>query len=36
MLFGVTIMTYVLKELRFMMYNIKELIGDIDEKEKLE
>ena len=29
-------MTYVLKELRFMMYNIKELVGDIDEKEKLE
>ena len=36
MLVGVTVMTYVLKELRFMMYNIKELVGDIDEKEKLE
>ena len=33
LLSGVTVMSYVLKELRYMMYNIKELCGDIDEKE---
>jgi hypothetical protein len=36
LLSGVSVMSYVLSELRYMVVNIKILQGDIDEKDKLD
>ena len=36
LLSGVSVFSYVLGELRYMMSNMKNLDGDIEEKEKLE